>query len=132
MCLNLQGTSSQCAQDQSRTDTPFLALPPESSASTNFATESSASTNFATCASKVVQRYKRFLNLKLFFSNYYFERYDSLPVVHFENHIRLRIIYLHLYIFQIFGGPVVTALGDIFPESEFAQGLVLLLDCQHQ
>ena len=27
-----------CAQEQSRTATPFLALPPESSASTNFAT----------------------------------------------------------------------------------------------
>ncbi len=42
--------SQSCARDQTRTDTPLLALPSESSASTNFATRA--------CTDKGAQRYK--------------------------------------------------------------------------
>ena len=48
--------SSPGAQDQSRTDMPFLALPPESS----------ASTNFATCASKVTAKIRKIFQIATF------------------------------------------------------------------
>ena len=58
---------------------------------------------------KWMQRYKRFLNLKVFFSNYYIKRHCSLPIIDFENHIGLGIIYLDADILQIFGIPVIAA-----------------------
>ena len=49
------------AQDQTRTDTPLPALPPQSS----------VSTNFTTCALVLgLQRYKLFLFFKIFFTNF--------------------------------------------------------------
>ena len=53
----LKRTAFWSARDQSRTDTPFLALPPESSASTNFATR----------ASKVAAKIQKIFYFKQFF-----------------------------------------------------------------
>ena len=66
------------------------------------------------------------MNLKLFFSNYYIKRHCSLPIIDFENHIGLGVIYLDADILQIFGFPVIAAFYYIFPECEFPQNIIVL------
>lgn len=106
------------AQEQSRTATPFLALPPESS----------ASTNFATCASELECKYTKYFytphrNSIFFIFIFNFRQFihrssyllygdielkDLLPVADTEGYPCPDVVYDNADVIKFLGGPVVA------------------------
>ena len=120
-------TAFWSARDQSRTDTPFLALPPESSASTNFATR----------ASKVGAKIQKFFSkatiLQRFLILYCHDKGKFLfPALNRKYDIRLRVIDFDSHVPEIIRCPVISAGSYDFPKGEYPQQVPVFDNLQSQ